>query len=247
MIESLKRAFSAYSRNPLPFVWGSVMYLLLSAVFLFASIGLLLLYFLSMSVFNQAVDPGSIGTIAFVGVVGILFAFILSGLNAALARDYRSGLWKEKMSLTKFFSYAIDKAPSAFVIVLIQGFVLLVLAGPAIAVYVLFLRGVDFVDIALWMYLLVVTFIVSLLFTPAIVYNGAVGLDIVSSFKRSVRLFTHKHINFIGLFIVFSIAFALNFVPLVQLVSIFFLYPVTYTAMISMMENGARMDTEEGD
>jgi hypothetical protein len=247
LIESITKAFNAFSKHPFLFVWGSLMYIILLIAFFFAALGVVLAYFISLSMFGKDLDPSSLATLAIFGVIGLLFIFFSGGLNAALARAYRSALWKEKMSLTKFYSYALDKAPEMFGVMLLRDLLWLLLAGPFIAVFVYFVSDVEFMDVLLYLYLLFVTFVVHLLFTPAFISAGALGTDFFSSMKHAFDFLRKRHIFFIAMFSLFAVVWVLNFIPFVQFITIFFAYPVLYAAMIVMMEDSLKIKEEEGD
>ncbi len=247
MIESITKAFNAYSKNPFLFVWGSLMYIILLIAFFFAALGVVLAYFISLSMFGKDLDPSALPTMAIFGVIGLLFVFFSGGLNAALARAYRSAVWKEKMSLTKFYSYALDKAPEMFGVMLLRELLWLLLAGPIIAVFIYFLSDVEFMDVLLYLYLLFVTFVVHLLFTPAFVSAGALGTGFYESMKHAFDLLRKRHIFFIALYALFAVVWVLNFIPFVQFVTIFFAYPVLYASMIVMMEDSLKIKADEGE
>jgi len=244
LIESITKAFQSYSKRPFLFVWGSLMYMVLLFATLFAAFGLVLIYFISLSVFNVAFDPGSIPSMAVFGAIAIVFVFFSGGLNAALARSFRSAVWKEKTSLTKFFAYALDKAPEMFGIMLLRDLVWLLLAGPVIAIYVFFLNGVDFMDVLAGMYVLSVTFVIHMLFTPAFVSAGALGTPLFSSMKHAFDFIRRRHIFFIGLYALFAVVWLLNFIPFVQFVTLFFAYPLLYSALVIMFEDSIKGQKE---
>ncbi len=244
MIDSIKRAFTAYTKNPFLFAWGSFLYMVLFVVFLLAAIGLGLFYFLSMSVLNQMVTIESLPTVVVVGIIGLIFVFATNGLNAALANTFRLAALKEKMSLTGFFAYSLDKSLVTFAILLMEGIIWLIFAAPAIVIYIYFLSHTLLFYIPTVIYILGVTFVISLLFTPAWLY-AALGTDLFGSFKRAFNLFKRKHIQFLGLYILFAAAWSLNFVPIIDLASIFFIFPILYTAMIIMMEGTIRKEEED--
>lgn len=237
MIESLKRSFNAYTKNPFLFVWGSLMYVFMIVIFFFAAIGLLLVYFMFLSVIGQQFDPQSIPTMAFLAVLGIAFIFFSSGLNASLARTYRSAFWKNNTSITAFYTYALEKAPQNFAILLIRDGIWLMLAGPIIAIYVYFLTAIPYMDMIVGLMIATITFVIHMIFTPALLSVGALETGLYNSLKHGMNILRRKHIMFIGLYFLFAIVWLLNFIPFVQLVTIFFLYPLLYTALIVMMEN----------
>ncbi len=245
MIESLRKSFNEYSKGPFPFVWASLMYLFVFIATVLACAGLIVTYFISMSIFNQPVDPQSIPTLAVASVVVVLLLLLLNGLNAALAGAYHSAFWKEKMTLTAFYAYATDKAPTTFAIQLLRELIWVLLAGPAIAIYVYALNGVPYMDLLVAGYVLSVTFVIHLIFTPAFIAAGAFGTDLYNSLKHAFEFLRRKHINFVGQYMLFSVAWLVNFVPFLQFVTIFFAYPVVYTAMINMMEESVKIAKEE--
>ena len=244
MIESISKSFNSYSKRPFLFVWGSLMYMALLFAVIFSGLALLLCYFIALSVFNVAFDPQALPSIAIFGAIGFVVLFFVGGLNAALARSYRSALWKEKMSLTKFFAYALDKAPEMFGIMLLRDLLWLLLAGPGIAIYVLFLAGVDFMDVIVAMYVLSVTFVIHLAFTPALISAGALGTPLFGSMRHAFEFMRRRHIFFIAIYSLFAVVWALNFIPFVQFITLFFAYPVMYTALIIMFEDSIKGQKE---
>ena len=255
MIESITKAFNAYSKKPFLFVWGSLMYLILLIAFFFAALGLVLGYFITLSVFDKELDLQSLATMAIFGIIALVFVYFSCGLNAALAKVYRSAFWKERTSLTKFYAYALDRAPEMFGIMLLRDLIWLFIAGPGIAIYIYFLKGIDFMDILVAMYVLSVTFVIHMLFTPAFISAGALGMDFYGSMKHAFEFIRKRHIFFIAQYALFAVVWFLNFIPFIQLISLFFAYPVMYTAMIDMMESSiktrpgkkAEEEEEEGE
>lgn len=244
MIESMSKAFRLFSKTPFLFVWGSLLYLFLLIVCLFAACGLFLIYFMSLSAFDQELDMTSIPTLAVLGIIVLLFLFFANGLNAALVRTYKRATTRGKMSLARFFSYAIDRAPEMFGIMLVREFIWLLLVGPFLAIYIYFLQGYEFMDVLLGTYAFFMTFIIHMLFTPAFVLAGAYGTDLFTALKLDLDFLKKKHIFFIGAFIVFALVWLLNFVPFLNVVTLFFVYPVVYTAMVVMLENVIKVKEE---
>lgn len=247
MIASLSRAFDAYSRKPFNFVWCSLLYIIMLALFLLACIGLFIIYFLFASVINKAVSFTSLSTIIVSALIVLVFLFFANGLNGALAASYRRAIDKGKTSLVVFYSDALAKAPVMFAIMLIRDLIWLVLVGPAIVGYIYALQGVAYVDLLALGYVLSMTFVIHMIFTPAFLSAGAFGTGMMPSLRNAFRLLRNKHIFFICLFALFALVWLLSFVPFIQLATLFFVYPVAYGAMISLMESGVRMETEEED
>jgi len=245
MLADLTRAFNAYSKKPFNFAWCSFVYIVLLALFALACVGLFILYFLLASVFNKTVSAGSLSTMIVSVMIALVFLFFANGLNGALARAYRRSMGKEKTSLMAFFSDTLSRAPATFALMLTRDLIWLVLVGPVIVAYVLALQAYAYADIAAAAYALFMTFVLHMLFTPALLSAGAYGTGMIASLRNGFRLLRNKHVYFIGLYAVFAVVWLLSFVPLVQLATLFFAYPVAYAAMLSMMESGVRMETEE--
>jgi hypothetical protein len=245
MIASLSRAFDAYSRKPFNFVWCSLLYIVMLALFLLACIGLFILYFLFASTINKAVSFTSLSTIIVSTLIVLLFLFFANGLNGALAASYRRSMDREKTSLVTFYSEALARAPSMFAIMLVRDLIWLVLVGPFIVAYVYVLGAYDYMDVLIGGYALFMTFTIHMLFTPAFLSAGAFGTGMMPSLRNTWRLLRNKHIFFICLYALFSVVWLLSFVPFIQLATLFFAYPVVYGAMIALLEGGVRMETEE--
>jgi hypothetical protein len=245
MLADLSKAFSAYSRKPLNFAWCSLLYIIMLLLFSLACVGLFVAYFLLAAAFNHAVSFSSLSTILVSALIVIIFLFFANGLNGALAVAYRRTMGREKTSLMTFYSEALSRAPVMFALMLIRDLIWLLVVGPVIAAYILVLQDYMYADIGMAAYLLAMTFLIHMVFTPALISAGAYGTGMMPSLRNMVRLLRKKHIYFIGLYIAYAITWLLSFVPFIQLATLFFAYPIAYGAMISMMENGIRIEMEE--
>lgn len=245
LIESITKAFNSYSKKPFLFVWSSLMYIILLLAFFFAALGIVIVYFITLSMFDRTLELDALPTLAIFGVIGVVFVFFTNGLNAALAKAYRSAVWDEKTSLTKFYSYTLEKSVEMFGIMLVRDLFWLLLSGPAIALYYYMLDGVEYMDLLLWMYVLSVTFVVHMLFTPAFIAAGAFNMGTYNAMKHAFDFLRKKHIFFIGMFVLFAVVWTLNFIPFVQFVTLFFAYPLLYAAMVVMMEDSLKLKEED--
>lgn len=246
-MESLKKSFNVCSKQPFLFVWSSLLFVFMLLLFTFAALGLFLIYFLFLSAFGAEISLESIPSIAVFGVIGLLLVFFGNGINAAVAMAYHEASKKKKISLTHFYSYAIDRAPTMFGIMLVRELLWLLLVGPFIALYFYALEPYEYMDMLMIAYGLGMTFVIHLLFTPSFVLAGAFGTGIFSSMKQSLDFFRKKHVYFVALYILFAGMWLMNFLPFLQIASIFFLYPLAYTAMIIMIKSAIRVSTEEDE
>ncbi len=236
MIPSLKRAIAQFVKKPFPFAWSSIMYLVLQLLFAFAAVGLFMIYFIIASVFGMPVTASSVPTaLAAVFVLAVL-GFFSCGLNAGLFRSYAAALEGRKTTVADFLRYSFRKSAPMFAVLLLAGVVLTVLVGPAIALYSVSLKGIAYMDVVLWLYSLGAAFLVFFLFTPAFVAIGAFGTEFVSSLRGTIMLLRRKHVNALGLYILFAFTWVLNAIPLVQIVSFLVIYPVIASAFVVMFQ-----------
>jgi hypothetical protein len=245
LIDSIRKSFNAFSKMPFMFVWGSLMYLFMLGAVLFTVIGFAMAYLVALSVLNQPVNLYSSVSVVVFSIAALAFVFLSGGLNAALARAYHSAFWKERTSMTAFFKFALNKAPEMFGIMLIRDLIWLVLGGPAIAAYIYFLEDYAFTDVLVGIYLLFITFVIHMLFTPAFISAGAFGTDLMSSLKHGIVFLRKRHIYFISIYAIFALAWILSWIPLLNFATLFFFYPVMYVAMIVMMEDTIKFERSE--
>lgn len=245
MIDSLKKSFNVCSKQPFLFVWSSLLFIVLFLLFILAAVGIFLMYFLFLSVFGQELNFESLATLAVLGMIVLLLSFFANGINASLAMAYHEATKKRKVSLTKFYSYALDRAPTMFGLSLVRELIWLLLVGPFIALYIYFLEGYEYMDILLWMYGLFMTFVIHMFFTPSFLLAGAFGTSMFGSLKQGLEFLRVRHVFFIGLYMLFALIWIFNFIPFIQIATWFFIYPLAYTAMILMIKNTIKVSIDE--
>lgn len=235
MIASIKKAFSAYTSNPFLFMWGSFVYLFMFLVFLLAAFGLLLIYFMVASAVQFEITLESPVTIGVGIIIMLIFLYCMGGLNAALAKTYYSAIGGMKTSLLDFYHYALSRAPPMFGVMLMRELFSILLIGPVAAIYYYFFMDYQYMDYLLYLYALTMIFFLHMLFTPALV-SVSLGSLPFDSFRTMFFTIKKKHIYFFGMYILFAIVWVLNFIPLIQLFTIFLFYPVIYSAMMLLIK-----------
>lgn len=241
-MEELSKAFRIYAGKPFLFVWGSLLYIISFILCLFAAAGIFLLYFMALALLGQPFSLESIPTIVIGGLVIFIFLFLSKGLEGALLMAYNNALTKNKTSLTKFFSYAMYRAPEMFGISLIRDILFVLLVAPLAAIYFFVLSGIPYLDILLGVYTLLMFFLTRLMFAPAIVFAGAFETGMFDSLKKGFGLIKTKNIYFMILYGIFAFVWILNSIPFIQIVTFFFAYPVVQSAMILMMKGSGKVD-----
>lgn len=219
---------------------ASAIFAIMFIVYLLASFGIALILFMLGSLIPNDLPLGfdlqSWPSMILIGVVALIFLYLLSGLNASIIKAYHTAINGSATGFLNFYSYGLSKAAPMFILVLLRDIISMVLIAPVLALYLYALSGYQFTDIILYLYCLCCIFFVHLLATPALI-SVALGRSLFESFKAIPNTLKSKHVYFIGLFILFAFTWILNIVPLLinQIISIFFLCPVIYSALILMV------------
>jgi len=238
LIASTRLAFAQFSRQPFPFVWSSIIYVVLQLLFLFSCIGLFLIYFFVASVLGVKAGLNTIPTMIVLGIIVLLLLFFSNGLNAGLMKSYHGALEGRKTTVAEFLRHSLSKSLVMMVIMLLRDVAFLLVAAPAAALYYFFLAGITYMDYLTGLYILFVLFFIHFLFTPAFISAGTFGTEFIQSLKNGFYFLRRNHINAFGLYILFAIIWILNFVPLLQLATILAVYPIVYSGLILMFQAG---------
>jgi hypothetical protein len=236
MMLSLKKAFDRFSEHPFLFMWSSLLYIGFQLLYILSAVGVFLIYFFFASVMGLNTGVDEIQTIAAAAFVVILFLFFSSGLNAGLANAYNNSLENKKTALADFFRYSLGRSPVLFAIMLLREVVFLMIVGPIIALYIFVLNEYEYMDALTGIVALTLTFLIHLVFTPALIYAGAFGMEVFGAMRSGFRLLRTKHVYFLGLYLIFAPVWLLSFIPVIQIITLFALYPISYSSMIAMLE-----------
>jgi hypothetical protein len=218
------------------------MYVALQLLFALAALGVFLIYFFIASVFGLSTAVTSTPTIVAAAVSLLMLLLFSCGLNAGLLRSYAAALEGRKTTVAEFLRYSLQKAPEMFAITVVRDLLLVILVAPLLVAYVYSFKTLPYMDIFVAAYALGMTFLIHFLFTPALLSMGVFGTDPVSSFRNGIGFLKRKHFNAMALYAVFALVWLLNFVPVVQIITIFVVYPAAYSALIVMFQGsgGAR-------
>ncbi len=237
MLSNIKRAFKAYTKGPFNFAWASLLACVFYGVAVLAALGVFLVFFMTIAAFNHYAINDPI-TIVVGAIIIILLKLLTGGVNAALAQAYSDASNGKKTGITEFYMKALKSAPSAFAITLIRDIIWLIIIIPIVLLYVFALKGVQYIEIVVGLYALFTMWLIHMLFTPALLSSALTGAGVFSSLKQGFRILKKKHAYFAGAYIVFAITWLLNFIPILQILSIFVLFPISYGTLITFVEGG---------
>ncbi|MFH1221810.1 MAG: hypothetical protein V1492_01860 [Candidatus Micrarchaeota archaeon] len=239
-MNEIKTAFAAYGDKPFLFMWAAILYVFFSLVFFFAAVGLVLIGLIIAFVLGyefSTTSPIAIALYALPALIAVLFyLFVSGGVSAAVVKTFKSALTGGKTSMIEFYNYGLSRSLMVFSIGALRDFFMLLLIAPLAAVYVLYLQDYQYMDIIFCLVVITIAVLFHLLAKPGIIATG-LGDPPFDAFKRTFQVFKTKHIYFIGVYFVYLIVWVLNFVPLLQFISLFVLYPIVYAALIEMVAN----------
>lgn len=245
LLESLRTSFDAYKKRPFIFLWGSLVYLLMLVIFFLAAVGIFIAYFIVSALLGIPINFSDQITQIAIALIAFAFIYFLNGLTAGITMTYHKALNNGTTSLADFYGFALHKAPTMFEIMLIREILSLLVIGPVFILYYYFMQDVAYMDYLFYLYALVCLFMLHFIFTPAFITGGALGTGLFASLKRAFQVLRKRHVNYLAIFILFAIVWVLNFVPLVQLATIFFFYPIVYTALIVLVEETPSSEKEK--
>jgi len=235
----LKTVFAAYGEKPFLFIWGSVLYVFFSLLVLFATFGIILFSSLILFFAGVPISFEDYTNILLYGIpifVAVLFLIYMNGcINAATIYAYKKALSGSPVSLVEFYHYGLDRGAMMFSIGILRDFFMFVVIGLGIAVYYYTLQGWEYGLHLLSAYSLSVFFFFHLLTKPGIIACG-LGEHPYEAFKKVYLVFAEKHVYFLVFFTIYGAIWLLNFIPLIQFVSLPVLYPLVYSALIKMVE-----------
>jgi len=234
MIGELQRAFKAYADKPFLFMWGSVLYVFFILVFLLSAVGLAMIGLIVSFLLEYPLAFDSPIVIATIVLIFLYFLYFTGGVNAALIKTYQNSMNAKKTSLIEFYQYAISHAPLMFGITLMRDLFAVLLIAPFGALYYFYLIDYELTDVLLGIYSGAVLFFLHFLAMPAVVSCGMSELPF-DAFRRVYFVIKNKHIFFFIAFLLFSVTWPLNLVPIIQFLTLFFIYPIILSATITMV------------
>jgi len=235
----LKSVFAAYGERPFLFMWTSVLYVFFSLVVFFATIGILLFSSLALFLIGYPLSFENNISLALYGValfISLLFLVYMNGcITAATVYALKKALNGSPVSLVDFYHYGLSRGPMMFSIGILRDFFMFITIGVGVAVYFYGLQNFEYGIHLLVGYSAIVFFFFHLLTKPGLIACG-LGDKPFEAFKRLYTTFVKNHIYFLLMFCAYAFVWLLNFVPLLQFISLLVLYPLSYSALVKMVD-----------
>lgn len=236
LIKSIKAAMKEYVKKPVVFGWTVFISIALNIITLGALTGAFLIIYYMLSMIGLGSIPVLVSLIA--GILFILYLVIANGLKGALIKTLLNVSKKERPSIVYFFKYGLERGEIFFGITFMKSLVALIPIIPLFLLYnyVLLDMDVPYLDWIAGVVLAGIFFVVEIPFVYAYVAAACNEAGVVESVKSSLRLLRKKHAAAFGLYTLYAITWVTLFIPLLNIISIFVIYPVMYTAVIFFHE-----------
>lgn len=237
MLVFLKKSFYAYSKNLTGFIWSTLVYCLLYLISIFGGIGLFLIYFMMASVFNFSIFENIAITGVFALISLVFTYYFANAFYGGLLMAYRRcSTTNQKSSLALIYEQSIRCAPKMFLIALLRDFLWLV---PMIIL--LAIRFFVFPTVGLMSYVatigtLCAFFVTHLLFKPIMIYCSAYDYSISDSFRKGLKLIKNKPLDYLGLYSLYSVAYLVKQVPILNVFVLFVINPILVSGMIFLSD-----------
>lgn len=218
------------------FGWAVLISIILNFIVLCSLVGAFLIIYYLLSMVGIGDVPILISIIG--GVLLVLYLVMMNGLKGALINTLKNITKREKPSITYFFKYALYRGEVFFAITVLK---YVVAAIPLVPIYLLYQyvllpMEVPYID---WIFGIVVgaiLFLVEVPFVYAYVAAATNDFGIIKSLKSSLRLLRKKSFSAFGVYTLYALIWVTLYIPLLNIITVFALYPMMYTAIILFYE-----------
>ena len=244
MFDSLSKSFRAYTSNPVGFSLNSLFLILYQVLVVLVVAGLWFIFFFVASIFYLPADSPIF--LVFDALLLVLLFYFSAGVKGAYVWSCNEILEGRRASMLDFFRYIRGNAGTFFFLTLLKYFFTALFTVPLILLYLYVLVDyeVQYLDALIYLTAAFLAFIIHFLFFPSIVSAATYGSSISRSLRLGFRMIKKKNILALGLYILYAFVWILNYIPLVQILSLFVLYPIVYSAMIVMFKDAVPVNEQ---
>lgn len=237
LFDSLKKSFSSYTSNPVGFALNSLFLVFYQVLVLLAIAGLWFVVFFIASILQIGVD--SIPFLAIDALLIVMFVYFSAGIKGSYVWACNESVEGRRVSMLEFFRYFMRKSGVFFFITLLKYFFTALFVAPVILAYLYVLVDYDvpYLDVLVYLTAALLAFLIHFMFYPAIISAAVYDTSISRSIRGGFQLVRKRNILALMLYVVYAITWILNFIPLIQLFTLFVTYPIIYSAMILMFKD----------
>lgn len=237
--EIFNRATTFYLRNPLAFVFyvaSRYFLVFLSRLALLAIFFLSMLFFSTFSIFYSFNILPYLITAVILSLVFLLFwAAFKGGFLVAI----KESLNNKNISFFEFVRLSFSKAIQFAAILFLEIFVYLLVLG--VLFFILSPLNKSLLELILFIVLFLVLIApFNFIFTFSYIIAASKNQPLISTLKETLLFIKNNFVLSLIYFLIFSFSKLLFLVPLVNFLSFFLLYPITYLSLFILYTNSAR-------
>ncbi len=231
MFDSIQKAVSSFTAKPLPFITVASIHLLTQMLLLFSVAGLFLIIFFTASLARITIDSTMLMAIA--AILGIIFLYFVSGIKGAAFKAYHEALNNRKFGFFQFYDYVVKNSGRYFGLFLARAMVAAVPIGIMLAAYYFLIKRwpIPYLDIIVGIISAGVLFLVYYLFYGSFISASLYDTNLKASLKKCFRYIKSAHIFALILYAAYAIIWLTQFIPIINLVTLFVTFPIAYTSM----------------
>lgn len=236
-------AFRAYKRAPTAYMYITLLATIFSLLGILASFGIIMLAFFFFAVLNLSFF--SVYGLVICVIIGLALLWFISGVHGSRFHFHNEILNGRKYSMSsgfaEFLNYATGYASDFFLIAFIRLILILLPTGLLFYAYTYALQyNVPYIDVIFILIDLGIVFLICFLFSPTFLSLSLYDTGIGAAFGNGMRFLAKAHIKALVLYFLYAIVWVLNLIPLLNLFTLFIIYPMLCTSMISMFRKCVR-------
>ncbi len=234
---SLKAAYNAVIDKPLRFIFPLLAFLFVSVLAFFLMVFIYTSLYLFLDVFGIAQWKYIL-----LGLVGLLYFYLESGFFGGLLKGiYTAHFTRGRFATEEYVTYSLSSALRYFIVSLIIGIVNGIIVGVSAFLYLRFAANSllvgTVIGVSATLFLLIIDYL--LFYSPFILALVDTAKPI-SSIKASIVV-SVKEISLLVPFFLYLIVGLTFLIPLVDLLSVFVLYPITVAYILDKLRSTERI------
>lgn len=232
LYEIITNALRQYMQAPLLFIYIVLMKFFLGVITLFFTTAILILLILCLTTFGAMQEYGTIAVGLSAVFLILFFLYFRAGYVGAMLNSFAQTESKP-IHLRNYLNYAVENAVRFFTVDLAICISSIAVNLPIIATFIfLKIELISGFGFALLVVSLLLIFVVNFVFSFAYILLAVTQVSAVQGIKQSIGFIIKNAVPAFILYIMYTIAWITLFVPILNIVTGPFIYPVVCLAMI---------------
>ncbi len=231
-MKSFTKAYEVIVNNFHKTVYAFFLYVMFLVITLFSLIGVYLLLSGIILIFGNL--PSYV-YFSMVGLMSVVFLFLASGFKGAYIKMVYNILKNENVKTISFVYFALKFAHKFFAIGLSKTLVLIIGLSPLMIIYLIDASIITtslIGQILIGVYVFGIVFVVFYSFSLSYILTSLFGYGVKRSIIGSVKLALKHAPIFVPLYLIYILSVIIGFIPILNFLSWFILYPSALMALM---------------